>query len=157
MAERELFAAIVLRAVQDLFTPSIPGEWDTRRHREDALDFLTATEGLWARRREELAIAAGLDPDYLRDKVLAIMDGRAPLEHVGNAAGLAAALQIVADRREAARRDGEVRAAMHAQRLRRAARLRAQLAEQRERERIAQASQLSTHDEVVDILANYLG
>ena len=158
MAERELFAAIILRAVQDLLTPTIPGEWDTRRHREDAFDFLTATEGPWARRREEFAVAAGLDPDYLRDKVLAIMDGRAPLDHVGNAAGLAAARQIVADRREAVERQARHREQMLAEKRRRQAKRRAEQARREARLRqLATDQRPSTRDEVVDILANYLG
>lgn len=158
MAERELFAAVILRAVQDLLTPTIPGEWDTRRHREDDFDFLTATEGPWARRREEFAVAAGLDPDNLRDKVLAIMDGRAPLDHVGKAVGLTAARQIVADRREAVERQARHREQMLAEKRRRQARRRRERARREAHlRRLATEQTPSTHDEVVDILANHLG
>lgn len=73
--ESRLFAAVILQAVDDLLCPHglVPGE--VARDRSDALAFLTATSGMAARDRRDVCHAAGFDPDAIRQKIIAILEG----------------------------------------------------------------------------------
>jgi hypothetical protein len=90
----QLPAAVILSAIDDLgllpavgptrgIRSAIPLTWhqvkderDCAINRREALLFLTAASGPWAEAREAWASFANLDPDLLRERVLAMLARR---------------------------------------------------------------------------------
>lgn len=71
--ELSLWAAVILQAFQDAFAPP-SNTYDPER--SQALEFLLATSGMWARRREDVAIMAGTEGEHVARTAQAILDGR---------------------------------------------------------------------------------
>lgn len=91
--ETHLIHAIVQQAVLDLFaiTPAGASERGIAE-RQEALAFLTATQGAWAQRRAELCAIIDLDPDLVRAEIVAILEGAEPRIKVGRGIDRARAL-----------------------------------------------------------------
>jgi hypothetical protein len=77
--EEALVFAILAQAVSDLFGGESANE---RLHRRDAMAFLTAKNGPWALRRREECDYVGIDPDVLRSRIIAILEGKAEINHL---------------------------------------------------------------------------
>jgi len=92
--EELLWLAVVAQCWDDFFNrpkpmpPSAGASKESRKCRLGAIQefeqdydnaerFLFATSGIWAKSRERVAIVAGIDPDYLRDRAIAERDRRA--------------------------------------------------------------------------------
>jgi hypothetical protein len=74
--QRELWANVIVQAWRDAFARISPERVDRRaregrKARDEALAWLTATEGEDAEGREEVCALAGVDPDRLRERALA--------------------------------------------------------------------------------------
>lgn len=77
--EEALVFAILAQSVADLFGVLAANE---SLHRRDAMAFLTARNGPWALRRREECDCVGIDPDVLRSRVIAILEGKAEINHL---------------------------------------------------------------------------
>ncbi|WP_170399051.1 hypothetical protein [Ruegeria arenilitoris] len=109
----EMWRAVVSRAIFDLFSAiqmtSHPDE--ARVLRDEALRFLTATSGGWARSRYDICTMADINPHLLRSRVVAILegadvpelDGRSSLSHIDEARAFWEALKGEDERAHAAR------------------------------------------------------
>lgn len=64
--EKRLWCEVIERAWHDYFSIS---PIDTNDRLEAAL-FLTALDGEWAMSRRDICVAAGIDPDLLRERAL---------------------------------------------------------------------------------------
>ncbi|WP_159458620.1 hypothetical protein [Roseisalinus antarcticus] len=77
MPEQLLARAVLAQAVIDLFSVSIacstPDEAVTARR--DALAFLTDADSVWAESRRTQCLLADHDPDVIRSRVVAILNG----------------------------------------------------------------------------------
>lgn len=78
-AERRLWGAIVAQVINDLFNP---GSLVTPASRRRAMSWLTTAHGDLARDRVITCTFAGIDGDALRNRVVAILDGRAAIDLV---------------------------------------------------------------------------
>jgi hypothetical protein len=65
--ERRLWCDVILQAWHDYF--SVAANITTEQRVEAAL-FLTALDGDWATSRRDICVAAGIDPDLLRERAL---------------------------------------------------------------------------------------
>ena len=75
---QELWCAVIQTAIDDLSAP--PPTWrqgynEWQKNQREARLFLTKSGGEWARSRETICSAAGVDPDALRDKILRQLEG----------------------------------------------------------------------------------
>jgi hypothetical protein len=77
--ERRLWAAVVAQVVRDLF---LPDTLVTQASRRRAMSWLTTAHGDLARDRVIACTFAGIDGDALRNRVVAILDGKASIELV---------------------------------------------------------------------------
>lgn len=73
--ERELYVAVITQAVEDVTVkwPKTPYNYGYRPPDDEikkSLLFLTATSGQWKESRVIICDAVGLDPDYVRTRVL---------------------------------------------------------------------------------------
>lgn len=64
--EEHLWCEVILRAWNDYLSPAPINTTD----RIEAALFLTETDGEWSRSRHDVCIAAGFDPDLLRERAL---------------------------------------------------------------------------------------
>lgn len=65
--EQGIWCAVIRRAWDDLFDLP-PGTFVAQRDLAEARSFLLDREGEWARSREHVCAAAGVDPDVLRER-----------------------------------------------------------------------------------------
>lgn len=72
-----IWLAVITTAVEDLFSPSASA---THQDQSDAVHFLTDMGGAWAASRRDVATAAGIDPEVLREHVVGILEGADPPE-----------------------------------------------------------------------------
>lgn len=70
-----LWLMVITSAVEDLFSPGFTA---TAQDQSDALHFLTDQVGAWAASRRDVATAAGIDHDVLREHVVSILEGKEP-------------------------------------------------------------------------------
>ncbi|MCB6177519.1 hypothetical protein LHP98_05165 [Rhodobacter sp. Har01] len=70
-----LWLTVIMSAVEDLFSPSSAA---TAQDQSDALHFLTDKVGAWAASRRDVATAAGIDHEHLREHVVSILEGAEP-------------------------------------------------------------------------------
>lgn len=89
-AERRLWAAIVAQVIHDLLSPTALVTPASRRR---ALSWLTTASGDLAIDRRIACTFAGIDGDLLRNRVVAILDGKASLDHFPGVRNTDAALQ----------------------------------------------------------------
>ena len=75
--EELLIFSVLSRAITDLFgTVGLTANADEAKvAKQDALTFLTQTSGGWAKRRNELCDAVGIDGDEMRDRVVRVLEG----------------------------------------------------------------------------------
>lgn len=78
-AERRLWGAIVAQVINDLFNP---GSLVTPASRRRAMSWLTTAHGDLARDRVITCTFAGVDGDFLRKRIIAILDGTAAIDLV---------------------------------------------------------------------------
>ncbi len=101
--ESRLVMAILAQAVQDLFG-GLGGFTPTQRRNErhEALAFLTAASGMWCAQRNRYCHLVGIDPDALRARIVAILEGQRdpnlPYGRESNEDGLAEARAAWAER-----------------------------------------------------------
>lgn len=76
--EEHLGFAILSRAVADLFIGDNYHGNNQDVIRREALVFLTDKDGQWAQSRADFCTLCGVDPSLLRDRVIDILEGRAP-------------------------------------------------------------------------------
>jgi len=70
-----LWLTVITSAVEDLFSPGFAA---TAQDQSDALHFLTDKVGAWAASRRDVATAAGIDHEHLREHVVSILEGAEP-------------------------------------------------------------------------------
>jgi hypothetical protein len=158
--EESLIHAVILRAVVDLFTLTVPGASEEARPRlrDEALHFLTARKGPWAARREELCVAVGLDPDHVRETVIDVLEGRRDLPQSGlngrafSGLGIARKLWKRHDPTDVARIEREAVARADQAAAARAARA----AEKREAAARAERNKLLSMAEVVEDISDFI-
>ena len=75
--EELLIFSVLSRAITDLFgTVGLTANADEAKvAKQDALTFLTQKSGGWAKRRNELCDAVGIDGDEMRDRVIRVLEG----------------------------------------------------------------------------------
>jgi len=90
MCERELWTAVINQAITD--AAAYLDYKEKRRHTlpnntsyaeaSQGWEFLTASHGEWARSRMDICGGTAVDPDMLRERVLAIVEERGSLSSV---------------------------------------------------------------------------
>lgn len=91
--ETRLIHAVIQQAVLDLFAISPAGASERGvAERREALAFLTASQGAWARQRDEFCTIIDLDPDLVRAEIVAILEGAEPRIKIGRGLDRARAL-----------------------------------------------------------------
>ena len=75
--EELLVFSILSRAILDLFgkVGLTSNSEEAEQTKQDALSFLTQKAGGWAKRRNELCEAVGIDGDEVRDRVVRVLEG----------------------------------------------------------------------------------
>lgn len=73
--ERRLIASSVMQAICDAFMPAVSGGVSIPAIQKEAIDFLTAETGDWARSRTSLCDALGLEASSLRSWAVAVLEG----------------------------------------------------------------------------------
>lgn len=76
--ERRLIASVISRAVLDLFSKVMltSNNDEAAVVKRDAMLFLTASGGPWAKRRRDLCVAVDMCPDKVRRNVIEVLEGR---------------------------------------------------------------------------------
>ena len=104
-SEHFLICAILSRAILDLFGSATLAATQEERAkvREESLLFLTRDRGSWANRRNELCDAVGIDGDEMRKRVIQVLEGNSNAldAYASQMTHMADARKLWADRKDA--------------------------------------------------------